>query len=149
MVIVAVDTGLRRSEILELTWADVDWSERQVLVRKSKNADWRVVPLTDRAFGSLQALRQKAAKAKAQRLDNRIFHTKDIGKSLDDAGAQAGIGHVHFHQLRHTFATRLRDRGVPLDRIKELLGHKSMVMVLRYAKARPRQLREAIQALND
>jgi len=148
MVIVAVDTGLRRSEILELTWADVDWGERQVLVRKSKNADWRVVPLTDRAFGVLQALRQKSTKAKTQRLENRIFHTKDIGKSLDEAAARAGMGHVHFHQLRHTFATRLRDRGVPLDRIKELLGHKSMVMVLRYAKARPEQLRSAIATLN-
>ena len=50
--------------------------------------------------------------------------------------------------LRHTFATRLRDRGVPLDRIKELLGHKTMDMVLRYAKANPKQLEQAIQALN-
>ena len=45
--------------------------------------------------------------------------------------------------LRHTFATRLRDRGVPLDRIKELLGQKTMEMVLRYAKANPKQLSEA------
>ena len=55
---------------------------------------------------------------------------------------------VHFHMFRHTFATRLRDRGVPLDRIKELLGHKTMVMTLRYAKVRPVQLEEAIAALN-
>jgi integrase len=52
------------------------------------------------------------------------------------------------HQLRHTYATRLRDKGVPLDRIKELLGHKTMAMVLRYAKARPEQTREAVAALN-
>ena len=62
--------------------------------------------------------------------------------------ANQTIFHVHLHMLRHTFATRLRDRGVPLDRIKELLGHKSMTMVLRYAKARPEQLEEAIEALN-
>ena len=50
--------------------------------------------------------------------------------------------------FRHTFATRLRERGVALDRIMELLGQKSMVMVLRYAKCTPVQLVEAINALN-
>ena len=52
------------------------------------------------------------------------------------------------HMLRHTFATLLRDKGVPLDRIMEALGHSSMDMVLRYAKARPQQLKEAFAALN-
>ena len=79
--------------------------------------------------------------------DLRIFPFVDIKKSLSHAGERAGIGHVHLHMLRHTFATRLRDRGVPLDRIKELLGHKTMAMVLR-TKARPQQLQDAIEALN-
>jgi len=51
--------------------------------------------------------------------------------------------------FRHTFARRLRDRGAPLDRIRELLGHKTMVMTLRYAKVRPVQLKEAIAALDE
>ena len=67
---------------------------------------------------------------------------------MHSAGVCAGLGHVHLHMLRPTFATRLRDEGVALDRIMELLGHKSMDMVLRYAKARPEQLKEAIEALN-
>ena len=55
------------------------------------------------------------------------------------AAKHAAIGHVHFHIFRRTFAIRLRDKGVPLDRIKEeLLGHKTMVMTLRYAKLRRR-----------
>jgi len=61
---------------------------------------------------------------------------------------QVGIGHVHMHMLRHTFATLMRDEGVPLDRIMEALGHSSMDMVLRYAKARPQQLKEAFAALD-
>lgn len=148
VVIIAADTGLRRSELWALTWADVNWAEKEIIVRVSKNAEWRVIPLTDRAVEILRQLREAAVKAKLQKLDQRIFVPKDIKRSLHNAGVKAKIGHVHFHMLRHTFATRLRDRGVPLDRIKELLGHKSMVMVLRYAKARPLQLREAIQALN-
>lgn len=148
LVILAADTGLRRSELWALTWADVNWAEKEIIVRVSKNTEWRVVPLTDRAVEILRQLREAAVKAKVQALDQRIFVPKDLKRSLHNAGVKAKIGHVHFHMLRHTFATRLRDRGVPLDRIKELLGHKSMVMVLRYAKARPLQLREAIQALN-
>ena len=72
----------------------------------------------------------------------------DVGRGLSRASQNAGIKHVHLHMLRHTFATRLRDRGVPLDRIMELMGHKSMEMVLRYAKARPQQLVDAIHTLN-
>lgn len=103
-------------------------------------------PLFRLVAQDLEGLREAAVKAKLQKLDQRLFVVQDIKHSLHSAGVAAKIGHVH--QLRHTFATRLCRRGVPLDRIKELLGHKSMVMVLRYAKARPLQLREAIQALN-
>jgi integrase len=71
-----------------------------------------------------------------------------LRKCLDTAGKAAGAGHVHLHMFRHTFATRLRERGVPIDRIKELLGHKTMVMALRYAKATPTQLESAIAALD-
>ena len=146
IVTVAVDTGLRRSELFGLTWADVDLAEGKLTVRKSKTGDFRVVWLPDRS-------RQVLAERKVQRagrktVDLRVFPFTDIRQGLDAAGKQAGIGHVHMHQLRHTYATRLRDQGVPLDRIKELLGHKTMQMVLRYAKARPEQTREAVAALN-
>ena len=73
----------------------------------------------------------------------------DFSRALAKAAEKAGVGHVHPHMLRHTSATRLRDRGVPLDRIMELMGHRSYQMVLRYAKARPQQLIEAIEALDS
>ena len=60
----------------------------------------------------------------------KILPHADIKKSLHTAGTTAGIGHVHMHMLRHTFATLMRDEGVPLDRIMEALGHSSMDMVL-------------------
>ena len=146
VVTVAVDTGLRRSELFGLTWADVDLEEGKLTVGKSKTGDFRVVWLPDRS-------RQLLTERKAQRVgrkvvDVRVFPFADIKHGLDIAGKRAGIGHVHMHQLRHTYATRLRDQGVPLDRIKELLGHKTMTMVLRYAKARPEQTRGAVATLN-
>ena len=147
LVTVAVDTGLRRSELFGLRWADVDLEEDKLTVAHSKTGDFRVVWLPERA-------RQVLAERKAQNTDRKVvdlcvFPFTDIKQGLDAAGKRAGIGHVHMHQLRHSYATRLRDKGVPLDRIKELLGHKTMQMVLRYAKARPEQTREAVATLND
>ena len=72
-----------------------------------------------------------------------------VNKRLIWAAEEAGIEkYVTMHVFRHTWATRLRDRGVPLDRIKELGGWKTMRMVERYAKMRDPQLQAAIAALN-
>jgi integrase len=54
----------------------------------------------------------------------------------------AGIQHLHAHMLRRTFATKIRESEVPIDRFWEFLGHKTMAMVLRYAKVRPKQLQD-------
>jgi integrase len=147
VVILAVDTGMRSSEFSSLTWQDVRWDTRELVVRKSKNDEFRVIPMTNRVCQLLSQLREQAGKEKVQSL--KVLPSVDLKYHLHKAGVKAKLGHVHPHMLRHTFATRLRDRGVPLDRIKELLGHKTLMMVLRYAKARPTQLREAIAALND
>ena len=143
IVIVAADTGLRRSEIQRLTWHDIDFDQRTLTVRRSKNRDYRVIPMTQRVYELLEERRNEEAEGA-----EFILPFTDVSRALRTAATQAGIGHVHLHMLRHTFATRLRDRGVPLDRIMELMGHKSMEMALRYAKARPQQLLEAIHALD-
>lgn len=144
----AADTGMRRSEMEKLQWINVRFDRRMIVVQGStaKNDEFRIIPMTDRIYALLQELYVQNQQAKVKRL--QVLQWQDIKKSLHSAGVRAGIDHVHMHMLRHTFATRLRDKGVPLDRIKELLGHKTMDMVLRYAKARPEQLKEAIEALN-
>lgn len=148
IVTFAADTGMRCSEMEQLNWADIRFGDRMIVVRGSstKNDEFRVIPMTDRVYNLLQELYKQNQASKVRQL--QVLPWKDIRGSLHNAGVRAGIGHVHPHMLRHTFATRLRDKGVPLDRIKELLGHKSMQMVLRYAKMRPEQLKEAIEALN-
>ena len=103
--------------------------------------------MTQRVYETLQGQRQKGVIPYVLPSKAEGGKGQDIREALDGAGKRSGIGHVTQHQLRHTFASRLRDKGVPLDRIKELLGHKTMVMTLRYAQANPVQLREAIEAL--
>ena len=143
IVTLAADTGMRKSELQRLTWADIDFDARTITIRKSKNKDYRVIPMTVTVGQLLFTLRSSANGTE------QVIPFVDVGRSLSRASQKAGIKHVHLHMLRHTFATRLRDRGVPLDRIMELMGHRSMEMVLRYAKARPQQLIQAMRSLDE
>jgi integrase len=113
-----------------LTWQDVDADAGTLTVRKTKNGHFRVIPMTQ----SVSELLTPAGDT-----HQSVLPQGDFSRALAKAAEDAGVGHVHPHMLRHTFATRLRDRGVPLDRIMELMGHRSYQMALRYAKARPQQ----------
>ncbi len=160
VVIFAVDTGMRASKVFGLTWADADlvtpWEDPSgtpkrgmVTVRAPKNAEDRVIPMTDRVYQTL--VRQRELNAQSDTPNMRVFpyEADFVNKRLIWAAEEAGIEkHVTMHVFRHTWATRLRDRGVPLDRIKELGGWKTMRMVERYAKMRNPQLQAAIAALN-
>ncbi len=143
VVIMAADTGMRRSELQRLTWRDVDFVAGTVTVRQSKNKDYRVIPMTDRVRSLLAHMEPELTQP-----DQPVVVFGDIKRSLHSAGIRANVGHVHLHMLRHTLATRLRDRGVPIDRIMQVMGHRTMEMSLRYAHARPQQLVEAMAALN-
>jgi integrase len=143
IVALAADSGMRKSEIGRLCWGDLDFEAGIITVRKTKNGRFRAIPMTARLRQLLPKMMPIPPVPEAT-----VFASVSIGPILKKAAEAAGIPHVHMHRLRHTFATRLRDRGVPLDRIMELLGHSSYEMVLRYAKARPQQLVEAVETLN-
>ena len=140
----AAFTGMRRGEIEALKWGDVDMKERTLTIAKSKNKKPRTLYMTARVYDLITQLRP----ANLPHPELQVLGSADISRQLHRAGVESGIGHVHMHMLRHTFATLMRDEGVPLDRIMEALGHSSMDMVLRYAKARPQQLKEAFAALD-
>ena len=156
----AVDTGMRASKVFGLTWADVDletpWDDPDgntkrgiITVRAPKNDEDRVIPMTDRAFDTLVAIRERNAASKTPCLQVFPFTADFVNSRLTRVAEDVGIEkHVTMHIFRHTWATRLRDRGVPLDRIKALGGWKTMRMVERYAKMRDPQLQAAIAALN-
>ena len=140
----AAFTGMRKSEIEDLRWGDVDLAERTLTIKKSKNKKTRTLYLTDRVYALLMRIKSTSL----PHPERKVLSVTDINRPLHKAGEKVGIGHVHMHMLRHSFATFMRDEGVPLDRIMEALGHSSMDMVLRYAKARPQQLKEAFAALD-
>lgn len=138
---IALYTGLRRGEILRLRWADVDFECGVVIVRQSKTAagQGRHVNINSQLREALLASKVGAKsewifpspdrfqeKAESER------HLADVKKAFHRAVKLADIAHITFHQLRHTFCTRLANAGVPLPVIQDLAGHASIVMTRRY-----------------
>jgi integrase len=140
-----MNTGLRRGEVVKLRWGSVDFNRRLLTVegRNAKNRQTRHVPLNDEAVSVLRNWREQSGTgARAFRVATG-FRTA-WGKVLK----RARISNFRWHDLRHHFASRLVQNGVPLNTVRDLLGHGSVGMSLRYAHLAPDQRRDAVARLN-
>lgn len=151
LVTFALHTGMRMGEILELTWRGVDLNRRTVMVVRSKNGERRTIPINETV---LSVLRQKC-KVRSLSTDlvfsSQVFTSMESGhlrRSFRVALGKARIEDFHFHDLRHTFATRLVQAGVDLYKVQRLLGHKSPIMTQRYAHHYPESLRGGVEILD-
>ncbi len=142
----AVDTGGRRSELLRLDWRYVDLANRRVTFVQTKNGEDRTVRLCERACETLAALGPKDTGPVFTYGDKAITGFKS---SFDTAREKAGLEDFRFHDLRHTFASRLVQGGVPLYNVMHLTGHKSLEMVQRYAHLAPEFQEAAIAVLDQ
>jgi integrase len=138
-VIVALNTGLRRGELLGLTWERVDLSRGVIRLELTKSGRRREVPMNDDSYRALVGLGPKAG--------GRVFKTRYIQTAYNNAVAAAKLDDVNFHTLRHTFASWAVMRGVTLKELQELLGHASLAMTMRYAHLAPEHLRTAVSRL--
>lgn len=123
IIIAALDSGMRRGEILAERWEHVDFTRRILYVSKSKTAagEGREIPLTERLFADLLARRKPEGNVFT--FDNQpISRIKTAWKG---ALRRAGLRYVRFHDLRHAFNTRLLEAGVQLETRKALMGHSS------------------------
>ncbi len=133
IVTTALNTGMRKSEILGLKWSNIDLRNGLILLDKTKNGDRRELPIN----GTLRAMLQSLPR----RIDGGpVFATAmggerptDVKHSFTALCTKAGLTDLHFHDLRHTFASQLVMAGVDLTTVKELLGHRDIKMTLRYA----------------
>jgi len=150
LMVFAIYTGMRMGEILELTWAGVDLFRRTVTVFRSKNGERRTIPINTTVLDLVK--RKYAARPKTTDL---VFHSEsctaldgsNIRRALTTALDSAKIHNLHFHDLRHTFATRMVQAGIDLYKVQRLLGHKSPIMTQRYPHHYPESLREGVDAL--
>ncbi len=152
LVVIALHTGMRMGEILELTWRGVDFNRRTITVLRSKNGERRTIPVNETV---LTVLKQKA-KVRGLTTElvfcSRAFTPIESGhlrRSFRSAVKKAQIEDFHFHDLRHTFATRLVQAGVDLYKVQRLLGHKSSTMTQRYAHHYPESLRDGVEMLDQ
>jgi integrase len=145
-VLLSMNTGLRRGETLKLQWASVDFNRRLLTVegRTAKSRQTRHVPLNEEAMTVLRRWREESGGSA------KVF---DVATRFQTAWKKlllrARITHFRWHDLRHHFASRLVQRGVPLNTVRDLLGHSSVGMSLRYAHLAPDQRREAVAKLNE
>ena len=140
----AIDTGGRRSELLKLDWPKVNLARGFVTFTKTKNGEDRTVRLTARAKQVLMDLEPKESGPVFTYCGKAI---RDVKTSFNAAREKAGLQDFRFHDLRHTFASRLVQQGVPLYEVMHLTGHKSFSMVQRYAHLAPEFQERAIKAL--
>jgi integrase len=137
---------MRISEILNLRWDEVDFDRAQILVRTSKNGESRHVEMNGLLVETLRQLERRPQ-------NPYVFGSRegnpynDIRKSFKSALAAAGITDFRFHDLRHTFASHLVMNGVDVMTVKELLGHKTIQMTLRYSHLSQGHKKKAVETL--
>lgn len=131
IIIAALDTGMRKGELLKLRWRDVDLEDRIITVQafNTKTMRERVVKMPARLTSELEQLWQASEKDPAA----LVFGIKDnVKRSFDGSRRAAGLANVRFHDLRHTHATRLIERGIPIAEVARQLGHRQLDTTYRY-----------------
>ena len=161
-VILSLATGARQQEILGMTWGQVDFTRRVATLYDTKNKEIRPLPLSGLA---LELLRERS---KVRRLDTDLifpgrFKPRQPGQRLDEAPPRrpvnlrssfeaalkrAGIEDFHWHDLRHSTASYLAMNGASLAEIAEVLGHKTLAMVKRYAHLSEQHTARVVESMN-
>lgn len=158
MVLTALRTGMRQGEIRGLQWSSIDWLNRSVAVRHSqdnyrkllvppKSNRTRHVPLDTDVYTILYRRKGGMGYVFLGR-DGQPFSNYGLHYAIRKLCVRAGLRKIGWHTMRHTFASHLAMRGVPLPIIKELMGHSSITTTMRYAHVAPSTLRSAIEMLN-
>lgn len=149
IAITALNTGMRKEEILSLEWEKhIDLKHGFILLDTTKNGERREIPINKTLRSILQGL--------VRRIDSPYVFVNEEGKrylnvyrSFNSACRRAGIKDFRFHDLRHNFASHLVMSGVDITTVKELLGHKTLTMTLRYAHLAPSHKIKAVDMLDD
>jgi integrase len=146
IVHVALNTGLRRGEIFNLRWEDIDFSRSRIIVRKTKTSTERFVPINLVIRNVLFPIREPSGFVfPSPRTGGRLF---DLKKSFRKAVKDAGIVNFRFHDLRHTFATRLADNSVDVVVLQRILGHSDVRTTMIYTHAADEAMHIAVGKLD-
>lgn len=135
LVLISLNTGMRRGEVFNLKWDDISFEQKRITVEgeTSKSGQTRHIPINTELYVTLSRWRERNDRdgfvfpgRNGKRLDN-------VKKSWSGLLSQAKIKDFRWHDLRHTFASKLVMKGVAINTVRELLGHSDLAMTLRYA----------------
>jgi integrase len=145
-LLIALNTGMRKGEILRLRWHDIDLDNRFFFLKQTKSNKPRKVPISDFLVDVLNSIKKTG---------EFVFANPKTGKPISDlqtgfkaACRKAGISDLRFHDLRHTAATYMVIGGIDLVTVKEILGHATIQMTMRYAHPTPENKRHAVEVLS-
>jgi len=148
IVVVALNTGMRRGEIFNLMWTQIDLRHGFILLDTSKNGERREIPINTTLEYLFKEMQQRSVKSEYVFAGKTGKPLTDIKKGFHTALRRAGIHDFRFHDLRHTFASQLVMAGIDITSVKELLGHKSLTMTMRYSHLSPGHKRKAVHVLD-
>ena len=154
---IAIQTGMRKGELLNLRWPEVDFTTGTIWVKEAKSGEGRRLPMNSAARTILTRLYD----ARRERLRDRVVsrnegaafvvaapgggYLHNFNRYWYRALKRADIENLHFHDMRHTFATRYMEVGGDLFTLQKLLGHKTAAMVQRYAHLSDEHLKAEIE----
>ena len=148
IVVTALHTGMRKGEILNLKWVDVDLRNRKITVINSKNNESRVIPIN-------QTLHKELSNLFRNTNGEYVFPNREglpfghIQRSFSSALKRAKIEDFRFHDLRHTFGSYMVMQGVDLRTVQQVMGHKDIKMTMRYSHLSPEYVQEAMERLDN
>lgn len=153
VVILALSTGMRKSEIMNLTWADIDFGRQRLILHETKNGERRAVHLAGRALEILQGLKEQ----KVRRIDSNLVFPGIQAMNKGPASLRtawlfalkkAEVADFRFHDLRHSAASYLAMNGASLMDIAAVLGHKTLAMVKRYSHLSDTHVGGVVESMN-
>ena len=157
LFLTALHTGMRKGEVINLKWGDVDFAATRIIVQNSKNNEKRIIPMTSTLKNILQELYnlQQKTTGCVSPVDY-VFVNPENGRRITAPGSRfrkllkrARIKDFRFHDMRHNFASYLAMNNVDIRTIQELLGHKDIKMTIRYSHLSSRALEQAVRKFND
>ncbi len=143
-LVIAIGTGMRKSEQYRLDWSHVNFGQRLVHLQKTKNYTARDIPINSEVLAAFDAL-----KGNSQKPRGRVFEIHDPKGWFESARAKSGVMGFRWHDCRHTFCSRLAMAGVHLKTIQLLAGHKTIAITARYSHLAPNTLHDAVELITE
>ena len=151
IILIALNTGLRRGEIFNLRWEDINFHTKTLTVHgeTAKSGERRYVPLNKEIIVVLKNWQNNNQYGELVFPGKDRKPLKEIKSTWYPVRDKAKIKNFRFHDLRHTFASKLVMKGIPLNTVRELLGHADLKMTLRYSHLAPDHMADAVAILNS